>query len=438
MRTRHRFTALAAMLVAVAFAEGVARSADDEPADPPTAFEYEFGLDLNAFFASNDEAWFGESPAVVGAEIDQWSEYGVEPSVAFRMPSGKGTLFGTLSVVGTYTLGNDASGLTIGIRNPREVTLEQGHLGWTAEEVLSAFEGESFTVKLGSFDYQIGSGLLVVDGTNDGGERGGWNMGLRRSFREALLLQLATESFTLEAFRLANRPRAGGTQGDLFGVNLERRFHGDYSAGGTLMWVNARSNLGSHLAVLSGRLDRAPETGFGFSAELVAQRSDLIEAEGGFGQVSYALGDLRWAPVFSYRHAAFSGDDAATAVDERFREVAYGSTDWGTWFQGELTGGYALGNGNTTSDLVRVDLAPNEDLALHLLYFRFRFDEIAGTGLTSHDWGDELDLIVEWAYDDRLSFSGVLATLVPGQAATQLTGGARNWMQVALYATYSW
>jgi hypothetical protein len=169
----------------------------------------------------------------------------------------------------------------------------------------------------------------------------------------------------------------------------------------------------------------------------VEQQSDQIEADGGFIKVSYAF-DAAWSPVLSYRRAVFSGDDPATAKDERFREIAYGYTDYGSWYQGEISGAYPLGNGNTRSHLVRLELAPNDALAFNVLYYRFAFDAVAGTGLTSDDWGDELDLIVDWAWDDRLSFVGVLGVLAPGRAAEQLTGGDDDWVLGALYASFTW
>lgn len=426
-----RIPSLALALVVACSAAG-----GDAPAPPPTELEYELGFDAQAFFATNSNAWFGESDALLGDEIGQWSEYGIEPSLAFRLPAGEGTAFGALSVVATYTLGNDASGLTNGLRSPGEANVEQANLGWRTEDVLDALDGEVLTVTLGSFDYTIGSGLLIADGGSDGAEHGAWTLGMRRAFGEALLVQLANDEIALEAFRLTNRPRAGGPQGDAVGANVEWTFAADTTVGGTLMRVDANTLTDAAL-VVSLRFDRAPELGFGASAELVEQQSDQIDADGGFVKLSYAF-DAAWSPVLSYRRAVFSGDDPATAKDERFREIAYGYTDYGSWYQGEISGAYPLGNGNTRSHLVRLELAPSDALAFNVLYYRFAFDEVAGTGLSSDDWGDELDLIVDWAWDDRLSFVGVLGVLAPGRAAEQLTGGDEDWVLGALYASFTW
>jgi hypothetical protein len=416
-------------------------AAEEAPAGadaPPTRLEWRFGADLIGAGFANSNAYFGESQSYLGDEIGQWSEWGLEPQASFRMPAGVGTAFGGLSVVATNTLGNDASGLTVGIQDASEVTLEQAHLGWTATEPFDAFEGETLTVTIGNLDYSIGSGLIVDDGGSDGGEHGGWYLGMRKAFREALLVQLETEALTLEGFRLANRPRAGGTQGDLLGVNGEFRFRPDHAVGVSVLSVDTTTNSVDRLLVLSGRFDRAPATGFGVSAELVSERNQQIEASGGFAQVSYAPPAMRWSPTFAYRYAAFSGDDPATAIDERFREVAYGYTDYGTWYQGEVTGNYPLGNGNLRSHMLRMTLAPRETVTVNLIYYRFSFDEPASFGATSDDWGDELDLTIDWEVDDRLSLAGVLRVLAPGRAATEIVGGDDEWLYTMLSAAYAW
>ena len=46
------------------------------------------------------------------------------------------------------------------------------------------------------------------------------------------------------------------------------------------------------------------------------------------------------------------GDDPDTIRDEGFNPLAYGMSDWGTWFQGEIIGEYVLANSNLFSYLV--------------------------------------------------------------------------------------
>jgi len=423
--TRSLLIALSALGLA-----STALAADDAEA-PPTEFEYEFGADLigAGFFGSG--SWFGESDTFLGANTDQWLEFGAEPKFSFQMPAGGGTMFGQVSAIWTYTSGDDASGLTIGLDQASEITLEQANLGWRSDE---------WTVTVGNLDYKIGSGMLILDGGGDGAERGGWYLGMRKAFHKSFLVQYQGDDWLLEGFRLANHPRAGGTEGDAIGVNAERAFEGLGRFGGTFMNVDANlPGPPNTMNVFSGRYDLAPEKGFGISAEYAKESGDMIEATGYFAQVSYTTSDMAWSPVFSLRIADFSGDDPLTAgTDERFREVAYGYTDYGSWYQGEITGNYPLGNGNLKSTMLRMKAQPSEDLTLNVLYYQFTFNEPASFGLGSDDWGDEIDIAADWAVNDKLYLIGVFAILSPGQAAVQMTGGTDDWVYAMLYASYAW
>ena len=114
------------------------------------------------------------------------------------------------------------------------------------------------------------------------------------------------------------------------------------------------------LDVASVRLDWHGPGGFGLSGEYVDESSSQADATGFYGQISYAPQNTRWSPALSYRYASFDGDDPATEDDELFREIAYGFTDWGSWYQGEITGEYVFGNGNLNSNLVRLKMQPQE------------------------------------------------------------------------------
>jgi hypothetical protein len=175
------------------------------------------------------------------------------------------------------------------------------------------------------------------------------------------------------------------------------------------------------------------------SGEYVHQTSDQIKANGWYAQAAYEAKELPWTPLFSYRYATFDGDDPDTARSENFRSLAYGYTDYGTWYQGEITGNYPLGNNNLTSHLLRAKMQASEKVTLNLLYYNFTLDEPAtlGAGVTSDDWGDEIDFIVDWQATDKIYVIGVAAVLFPGKAAEQWVGGDDNWLYSMLYASYA-
>ncbi len=83
--------------------------------------------------------------------------------------------------------------------------------------------------------------------------------------------------------------------------------------------------------------------------------------------MAWAFSDTAWSPWIAYRYATFSGDEADTAINENFNSIAYGYTDYGQWYQGEISGNYPLGNGNLKSSQFRLKVLPIESLTLNLL-----------------------------------------------------------------------
>jgi hypothetical protein len=398
-----------------------------------------FNIDVIGVWYASTDSWFGQSEPFLGANTDNWADLGAEPSVSLEMPLASGTFFGQVSGVYTSTAGDDASGLTVGLEDTAELTLEQGHIGWRTEDPFDGLEGDTFTVTLGRQDYNIGTGLLINDGGGDGGERGGWYLGMRKTFSESLILSLDSDSWLIEGFTLKNRPRGGGTQGDAYGANVEYTFGEATTFGATYLQADANLPGIDQADVVSGRIDWQATNGFGLSGEYVDESSSQISATGYYGQISYELQDARWSPVLSYRYAHFDGDDPNTPEDERFREIAYGFTDWGTWYQGEITGEYVFGNGNLISHLVRVKTQPREGLTLNLMYYKFTLDQPASIGVTHDDWGDELNFTVDWEVSEQIYLIGVVGMLFPGEGAEQFVGASGDdWLHSMLYIMYSW
>jgi len=62
---------------------------------------------------------------------------------------------------------------------------------------------------------------------------------------------------------------------------------------------------------------------------------------------------------------------------------------------------------------------------------------ISLAGVTSDDWGDEVDFIVDWQATEKIHVIGVAGVLFPGEAAEQWVGGGDNWLYSMLYASYA-
>ena len=81
---------------------------------------------------------------------------------------------------------------------------------------------------------------------------------------------------------------------------------------------------------------------------------------------------------------------------------------------------------------------PTESVTFNFFYYKFSFDQPSALGVTSDDWGDEINFTFDWSASDSLYVVGVLGMLMPGQAAEQWVGGDKDWIHAMLYLSYSW
>ena len=198
---------------------------------------------------------FSAQPPTTGSSTAPSRELSLETPLA------GGTVFGQLSAVATKTGSDDASGLTIGI-DAEDADVEQANLGWKIDNVFSGLENDTVSFSAGRQDYLIGTGMLIADGDADGGERGGWYIGMRKSFQESAIVRLKSDEMLLEGFQLENQPRDGGTEGDVWGINGEYVFFGTTRVGLTYMEPqanNVESPYDEALDIYNGRLDWTPD-----------------------------------------------------------------------------------------------------------------------------------------------------------------------------------
>ena len=429
-----RYLALAATIASLG--SGTA-AAIDLVNNEPTATKLSLDADFTGAAFGNSNSWWGKSTEFLGKNTDSWQEFGFKPLLAFETQLGRGTLSARLSGVYTRTWDYDASGLGIGKDKQYAFTLEEANIGWKVTDLFAKKDTLSITV--GRLDYTIGTGLIIADGTSDGGERGGWYIGMRKAFAKSVLLQWSTDKWLVEGFHLENRPRRdNGVEGSVSGGNIEYTFP-DVKLGGTYMKADPNLPNTQSLNVYSGRLDWGGERKLHIRGEYVKEKSDQTNAAGWYTEILYNAA-MPWSPTFSYRYAHFDGDDPRTSVSERFQEIAYGSTDYGSWYQGEIAGNYPLGNANVVSHMLRAKLKPRENITMNVIGYRFMLDQPAslGSGVTDDHFGDEIDVTCDWQATKKLLLIGVVGTLIPGKAATEWTGGNKTWLYSMFYITYSW
>jgi hypothetical protein len=417
-------------------------------AQDATKEENEKGFDWNldivgATFLGNN-SYFGESESFIGANTDDWTEGAVELGITGYFPLGNGTFFAELSGLVSATWGDDPSGLTVWVDDTHDVDFEQAHIGWRSGDTFSSLDTDALTLKAGNFDYLVGSGLLLADGTRDGGERGGWFLSVRKAFRESFLATLKSGAWKVDGFYLQGEGRRDERVYG-YGGDLEYEFSGAGLNTGLLYFKVPDQKVidgtfREKCDSLSLRGDWAATDNLSFGGEYAYQSRPGTHPKGWFLKGAYKLNDTTWTPEFSYRYAHFDGDDLSTPGDEGFVPAAYGFTDYGTWFQGEISGNYPLENSNLKSHMLRLQLSPNDDLALNVVYYDFKLDQpqIFGDPVGSTDWGDEINLAADYPIGDRWFLNGVIAWLNPGEAAINWTGGNKTWVYGMLYVSFSY
>jgi hypothetical protein len=407
----------------------------------------------SALFAESN-AWFGEGEANAGDHVDYWGEFGVVPGLEGVLSLGeRGALRGRVSGVWTTTqFGLDAAGSNFDDRHPNELTLEEAYVGWSSGDLFPSLGKDAIDLSFGSQRYQVGTGFLFADGGTDGGsERGGYWLGLRKAFQLAAIARLTTGPFMGEVVYLQpNDVKDSST--DIFGVNSEWTFSERAKLGGGY-WYFADSDIvrrdGLDVFDLRGEVkpfDCLP--GLALSAELAYQENGTQnQSWGGYVEVAHNF-EAAWKPTLSFRYASFTGDREDEDQIEGFDPIYYGFNDWSTWYFGEIFGEYIGTNRNLDAYTLRLRSEPAEGWTVNLVGLAFVLDEFANeltprqfdprvVLIEDKDLGYEADVSVDWAMNDHLTWSVVVAALFPGNGLEDATGGNSVWTHAMLYASLS-
>lgn len=429
-----RTSILMLVLLGVASAQAIAQTSlyDND------TVAIDVGLDAATVVFAQSNPWFGEPEANIGVDTSTWAELAVEPQVYLTLKNVfGGQVSAGLSAVGTKTYGESADGLAAGTTDPGKITLEKLYVGWKAEL------GEDDFVELigGDFDYEIGTGFLIKDGGRDGGDRGGFYLGARSASRSSGLVRLKQGDLRLEGFWLGNNPGRAGIKAHVGGVNAEYDISERASIGATYVEVAhfddpVTANTAEELKTYDVRASIDVTDRLTFSGEYALQEgAGFYEGQGGYFQGRYKLDRLPFEPTLTYRYAVVTGDDPSMPQNEEFVPLAYGFTDYGQWYQGEITGNWIFGNSNQKTHMVKGSATLTDTVSLTASWLNFTLDEPGQIGVTDEAFGDEIDLFLEWQASDRLFLSAAAAVMVPGEGAKQFTGGDEIWSHVMLYAS---
>ena len=379
-------------------------------------------------------------------------------------------LYGGFSYAYSSTLGHDLSGYTqkniemyqqesdflvSGIYDNYRYAnkTEELYLGWKSGKLID--ENEKITVDLsgGRQNYKLGSGFLLHYGADDGGNLGACWINPRTAFNNTIIGRLNINDLKFEGFYLETRPLNPAEKRHYQGGNIEYAYSENTTWG--LSYINTRNNRFLHdngssdifatqaidNNTFNTRFDFSPLEHFTISTEYAYQINSTqtaaidstgktkIHASGGFGQIEYKREDLFLQPAISYRYfIQGNGFDA----------MSPGFTTWGTWFQGEITGEWILDNSNLRTHVGRLVLTPEESVTLNFIYYNFAFVNPKAFDLTSRNYGDEVNLVADWAFSESISFSAGLEAFVPNKGGKQYLGGDANsvWLQGMLSASF--
>jgi len=404
-----------------------------------------FTIDTQTAGFLQDNSWFGKDKENIGVDAGSWLELTAEPEFDFDFKASVGDIYSALSFISAKTYSDDASGLTFGLDDPGSTRIEKAYVGWRSGSTFEKLGSDAIDLSIGRQDYSIGTGFLIYEGAANGGSLGAWWAGPRTVFKDTFIAKLNSGSIKAALFHLKTRPQRSGDDSKANGVNFEYSFGEVATLGLTYIHVydvHEEIKFLEGLDVWDIRLDLRPFHSLPelvFSMEYADQdNGDKFAAQGGFFEVAYTFKDKRWSPKLSYRYTTLEGDDPDTPKVEAFNPLAYGTSDWGTWLQGEITGTYILENSNLNSHLIRLDLNLKENLEFHVLAYNFKLDEpmSLASNVTSDNFDDEINFIVDWTIDKYMSLSSVFAIANPNRGAKQFTGGDQTWTSLMIYFSY--
>lgn len=423
----------------------------EEPAPPPpppglpAGLDWTFNFDATfGAFGFADSLYTNPKPDQPSGDLsDNWFEGSLKAALSTQYTTAStAQLYAKLSGVGERTYG--AAPSLVG-EDASSFDVEDLYIGWRSGNSLGLGENVlDFTV--GRTQYKLGHGMLLWDGSAEGGTRGGYWTNARKAFEFAAIGRFTPGNHTMEAFYLDkdDLPEAD-TGSKLWGVNYQYAIGEDTTLGATYMkWSAnpAEAPQRDGLDVYNLRAYTAPFPNLkalSFEAEYAQEDNGAALDSTAWSMLAAYQLDTTWQPKLSYRYAFFEGDDPATAANEAFDGLFTGFYDWGAWWQGEIAGEYFISNSNLISHQLRVHVTPTEAIATGLMFFDFQLDQPASFGplVTSDAVAMELDWYMDWTVNDNLIISFVAAVADPGDAIEQSSGRTDTFFYGMVFVAYS-
>src|SRR5262245_46612016 len=215
-------------------------AAEEAPPPPPPGFppglDWKFNFDASwGAFGFGNSLYTNPKPDDDSGNLsDNWFEGSIKVGISGEYKlANSSQIYGKLSGVGERTYG--ASPSLVG-GDQSSFKEEDLYLGWRSGNMLSQFGENALDFVVGRTQYKLGHGLLLWDGSAEGGSRGGYWTNVRKAFEFAAIGRFKPGNHTIEAFYLRkDELPESNTDSKLWGVNYEYAFGEDTTVGATYM-----------------------------------------------------------------------------------------------------------------------------------------------------------------------------------------------------------
>lgn len=437
----------ATLLLSAALTAGQAQAEEAEKANPLQFYTGENGsyakvtLEADLGFFTQGNSYFGKSAENhAGKKSDHWWESLIRPGLDanYVLPSSQ-TIYGQFDVVQANTFGGvDAGYSNFGNSNSDDngdidsLRVDHAFVGWKSGNLFSGLDENFLDISFGRQRYTLGNGFLFANEGSASGGRAAYWIGGRNSADYAAIIRMKTGNWSSDlVYFEPDLTKEYDKDTTLGGGNLEYTVEKMGNLGGGFYVMNSDDPAKDSMNIYNLRAGIFPFAVFGgadalkpvhIEGEYAHEDMDAGYKNGNawYAQISYEAEHCPWTPTLTYRYASF---------DKNYDYLFYGSTDWETWYQGEILGEYPMVNNDLDSHMLKLKVKPIEPVAVTLAYINFNTHD------TDEDFAQEYDLIVDWTVNDHLALSLVGGIATPDDAAEVKYKGDDNWSYMMMFGS---
>ncbi|GAB4265685.1 MAG: hypothetical protein Kow0092_18170 [Deferrisomatales bacterium] len=448
---RRRWICLpAALLLAALFAPAYADVEISKMSEVVDSFT--LGIDLNTFYRVDSQPYFGLRAGEFNPGLPTNADTGAtntnfgEVFANVRLTAGKDVgwtdLMAQVGFFYAQTVDQDVYTL---FKDEHQIGVNQAWI-----EFAQLFD-RKIGVRVGRQDIRIEKWFLVADGGTQ--EAAGW-LPYVASFPMAVVVNAEFEPLTVTAFWARPEFNTGDPFGfftstgrenddvDLMGINLHWALaENAYLYGGYYRTFDESENVfaaggppyaGDDLNVFDIGGELTLMDALTLEGEFAYQTGDDDfrnldnRAYAWFGSAAYQFGG-RYAPYLRGMYVFYSGDEDPNDGDmEAWNPFFTDFVGWNRWVQGEQTAEVWLVQTNKEVAIAEVGFTPIEPMTVSLHYLKHWIEEKGSFGTTSDNWGDEVNLFVDYTVNDHLFAHFGTGFVIPDDAAEEVAGNDKT------------